>query len=237
MSEKHRKKYAVLLFVLVLAFVGAEVAILFTSKHSHDVARARADAEEISVELGMISSSFYSGDRALYDRSYQRFNESLSGFSLNVYVKQNHNETYEAIENYRAMLEEKSESIAEFLELSAALNTLSSEIDLINPEKLDAANFYQIQQAFQALRDCLAKIESENYEPIKKKLDAYAGEIIQLSQSSATCIAVCPKESFVDKNRKLADLKTKYQAEFENLGMDISKSLDPSVLIVRLGEI
>ena len=237
MSEKHRKKFAVLLFVLVLAFVGAEVAILFTSKHSHDVARARADAEEISVELGMISSSFYSGDRALYDRSYQRFNESLSGFSRNVYVKQNHNETYEAVENYRAMLEEKSESIAEFLELSAALNTLSSEIDLINPEKLDAANFYQIQQAFQALRDCLAKTESEEYEPIKKKLDSFADEIIKLAQSSATCIAVCPKESFSDKSKKLAELKTKYQKEFEGLGADISQTYDPSALIVRLGEI
>jgi hypothetical protein len=237
MSEKHRKKFAVLLFVLVLAFVGAEVAILFTSKHSHDVARARADAEEISVELGMISSSFYSGDRALYDRSYQRFNESLSGFSRNVYVKQNHNETYEAIENYRAMLEEKSESIAEFLELSAALNTLSSEIDLINPEKLDAANFYQIQQAFQALRDCLAKTESEEFAPIKKKLDSFADEIIKLAQSSATCIAVCPKESFSDKSKKLAELKTKYQKEFEGLGTDVSQTYDPSALIVRLGEI
>ena len=58
MSEKHRKKFAVLLFVLVLAFAAFEGVILFTSKRSHDVARARADAEEISVELGMISSSF-----------------------------------------------------------------------------------------------------------------------------------------------------------------------------------
>ena len=237
MNEKRRKKFAVLLFVLVLAFASFEAATLFTSKRSHDIARARKDAEEISVELGMISSSFYSGDRALYDRSYERFGESLAGFSRNVYIKQSHGDVYDAIENYRAMLEEKQDEIAEFLELSAALNTLSSEIDLVNPEKLDAANFYQIQQAFQALRDCLAKIESESFEPIKKKLDAYVGEIIQLSQSSATCIAVCPKESFVDKNRKLADLKTKYQAEFENLGMDISKSLDPSALIVRLGEI
>ena len=237
MSEKHRKKFAVLLFVLVLAFAAFEGVILSTSKRSHDVARARADAEEISVELGMISSSFYSGDRALYDRSYRRFDESLASFSRNVYVKQNHNDTYEAIENYRVMLEAKNESIAEFLELSAALNTLSAEIDLINPEKLDAANFYQIQQAFQALRDCLAKIESEEYEPIKKKLDSFADEIIQLAQSSATCIAVCPKESFGDKSKKLADLKTKYQKEFEGLGAEISQTFDPSALIVRLGEI
>ncbi len=237
MSEKRRARFAVLLFVLVLAFASFEVVVLFTSKRSHDIARARADAEEISVELGMISSSFYSGDRALYDRSYQRLNESLVGFSRNLYVKQNHAETYDAVEQYRAMLEEKNASVAEFLELSAALNTLSVELDLLNLEKLDAANFYQIQQAYQTLRDCLSKIQSKDFDEIKKKLDAYAGEIIELAQSSATCVAVCPKDNFKGKIQKLEKLRAKHRAQLEGLGADISRGLDPSALIVRLGEI
>lgn len=237
MSEKRRARFAALLFVLVLAFAAFEVVILFTSKRSHDIARARADAEEISVELGMISSSFYSGDRALYERSYERLDKSLVDFSRNFYIKQNHADIYEAVEQYRATLESKDASVAEFLELSAALNTLGAELELLDLEKLDAANFYQIQQAYQSLRDCLSKIQSKDFDEIKKKLDTYAGEIIELAQSSATCVAVCPKENFKDKIKKLEKLKEKHRVALEGLGADISRSLDPSALIVRLGEI
>jgi len=237
MSEKHRKRFAVLLFMLVFAFATFEVAMLFTSKHAHDVARARADAEEISVELGMISSSFYSGDRALYERSYKRLTSSLTGFSRNDYILQNFANTSDEIEQYRDMLEQESISIAEFLEMNAALNALSGELEVLDLETLDAANFYQIQQAFQTMRDSLAKIGSKEYEGIKKSLDDYANEIIKLAQSSATCISVCPKTNFSDKLKKLSELKTKYEKEFETLGDDVSKKFDPSSLIVRLGDI
>lgn len=237
MSEKHRKRFAVLLFVLVFAFVAFEVAMLSTSKNAHDIARAREDAEEISVELGMISSSFYSGDRALYKRSYERLTSSLAGFSRNDYIRQKFSDINDEIVRYRDMLEEESINIAEFLEMNAALNALSGELEVLDLEKLDAANFYQIQQAFQTMRDSLAKIGSKEYEGIKKTLDDYANEIIKLAQSSATCISVCPKKNFSDKLKKLSELKTKYEKEFETLGDEVSKKFDPSTLIVRLGDI
>ena len=237
MNVKRRKLFAVILFMLVLVFAAFEVAMLFTSKRAHDVASAREDAEELSVELGMISSSFYSGDRALYERSYGRLSKSLIGFSRNDYVRQNYADVNDGIEKYRDMLEGESENITEFLEMNAALNALSGELEVLDIEKLDAANFYQIQQAFQTLRDSLAKIDSEEYAEIKQKLDGFANEIIKIAQSSATCISVCPKKSFNDKLKKLSELKTKYEKEFETLGDDLSKKLDPSALIVRLGEI
>ncbi|MBR5418662.1 hypothetical protein IK110_00185 [Candidatus Saccharibacteria bacterium] len=237
MSEKHRKRFAVLLFIIVFAFATFEVAMLFTSKRVHDVARAREDAEEISVELGMISSSFYSGDRALYERSYKRLTSSLVDFSRNDHIRQNYSSINDELEQYHDMLEREAIDIAEFLEMNAALNALSGELEVLDLEKLDAANFYQIQQAFQTLRDSLAKIGSKEYENIKKSLDGYANEIIKLAQSSATCISVCPKKNFSDKLKKLSELKTKYEKEFETLGDDVSKKYDPSSLIVRLGDI
>lgn len=234
MNEQRRKKFAVILFVAVLAFITGEVLILMTAKQHHDISRAKRDAEDISIELGLISSSLKSGNRSLYERSAARFDESLASFAANDHVRAKYYDLSQELQNYRGLLKANESNVGELLELSAALRSLQNDIERTDTEKLDAANFYHIQQAYQALRDSLTRIESENFNEAKQQLDDYAKEIVELAGSAATCVSVCPKESFAEKIKKLDDITSKYKENSATLGDNLSKTYDPSQLIVSL---
>ena len=135
---------------------------------------------------------------------------------------------------YSFARKDDQEKIGEFLELSAALSSIHSELQLNQRETLDATNFYHTQETFQHLREALDAIDSEDLKNVKEKLDAFAQEIMSLAESSAICVSVCPKDSFADKQTKLKEIKVRYAKEFESLELDASKKYSPSELIVKL---
>jgi hypothetical protein len=236
-SKKYQRNFAVLAFIIAFVFFGVEVFAVCTAKNQHDYDRAKSMAEELSVELGLVSTAFNSGNKKLYDDSVARYRVTLANFSENEYLHHSQPELLSELRDYSNTLKENQEKISEFLELSAALSNIYSELQLSDTEKLDATNFYHTQDIYQRLRDVLDEIESEELKDVKEKLDSFAQEIISLSENSAICVSVCPKSSFEEKQSSLSSIKEKYAKEFESISLDASKKFSPSELIIKLGKI
>lgn len=233
-KKNSQRNFAVLGFIAAFTFFGVEVFAVCTAKNQYDYDRAKTSAEELSVELGLISSSFNSGNKKLYEDSVARYRETLSDFTNNEYVHLRQADLLNELRNYGNLLKDDQEKIDEFLELSAALSSIHSELQLNQRETLDATNFYHTQETFQHLREALDTIDSEDLKKVKEKLDAFAQEIMSLAESSAICVSVCPKDSFADKQTKLKEIKERYAKELESLELDASKKYSPSELIVKL---
>lgn len=240
MSKKKNnapRNYAVLVFILTLLFFAVEVFAVCTAKNQYDYDRAKQSAEELSVELGLISSAFYSGNKKLYEDSVLRYQATLSDFTNNEYAHNRQAELVTALRDYSEILKQEQADIDEFLELSAALSGIRSELQLSDAEVLDATNFYHLQETFQRLRDTLDETKSEDLASVKEPLYSFAGEIISLSESSAVCISVCPRDSFSTKQTRLNEIKEKYEEQFTTIGKSVSEKYDPSKLIQRLNQI
>lgn len=236
-TERTRRNFAIVFFVLALAFCAGEMIAVFTAKNQHDYRRARENAEELSVELSLISSAFRSGNKTLYDNSIERYQTTLASFSDNDYVRAHQLELSGKLRDYNKKLSDNATSISELLELDAALESLLLELDEVETEKLSAVNFYQIQQSFQTLGDALANIKTEEYAELRDRIDSFAHKITELAKNSAVCVSVCPKESFADKQNQLEKYRKEYSEDFANLGRTVSEKYDPSSLILELGEL
>jgi len=236
-NMKRRRNFAVLLFVLVLVFVAAEVFAVFTAKSRHDYRVTKDTADEIMVELSLISSSLSSGNRTLYDNSLERYKNTLADFSKNDYAKKDQQALIDSLAKYRDTLIEGQDSIVDLLELSAEISNIESSLIDIDETTLDVTNFYQIQQTFMNLREVVAKMKESEFGEIANRLDEYAERIASLSASAAVCVSICPKDSFESKANQLQELKQKYREDFESLGKSLSAKYDPSSLIVQLKQI
>lgn len=236
-KKNSRRNYAALGFIIAFIFFGIEVFAVCTAKNQYDYSRAKESAEELSVELGLVSSALDSGNRKLYDDSLSRYRATLSTFSENEYSYRHQAELIKQLRDYNNKLKDSEPEIAEFMELSAALSGLNSELFNADSDKLDAVNFYHIQETFQHLRESLDKMKSEKLTPLKTKLDDFAKDIISLTESSAICISVCPKSSFEGKRDKLKEIKERYAKELNELSKKASEDYNPSEIIIRLGEI
>ena len=239
MSKKNNKprNYAVLAFAVAFIFFGAEAFAVCTAKRQYDYDRAKETAEELSVELGLVSSALNSGNKKLFDESVSRYRITLADFNKNDYSHNYQADLLVELRSYNNLLKDNKEKIDEFLELSAALSSIHSELQMADSGKLDATNFYRVQGTFRHLRDALDKIESEDLKDVKDKLDIFAQDIMGLAESSAICVSVCPKSSFEDKQKKLQEIKEKYSKEFDDLELGASKKFSPSELIVKLRRI
>lgn len=236
-TEIRRRNYAILLFVLVLVFCAGEMIAVFTAKNHHDYLQAQKTSEELSVELSLISSALKSGNKTLYDNSISRFQNTLPAFTDNDYVRVHHIELTSKLRDYNKTLSDNRDSIGELLELDAALDSLLLELGEIDTEKLNAVSFYQTQQSFQRLSDALANLKTEDYEKLRARIDSFAHKISELAKNSAVCVSVCPKESFVEKQKQLEDYRKEYAEDFKTLGGEVSSKYDPSSLILELGQV
>lgn len=236
-KQTSRRNFAVLAFMIAFVFFGVEVFAVCTAKNQHDHDRAKSTAEELSVELGLISSALNAGNKKLFNESVVGYRIALAEFNKNEYSHYKHADLLVELRDYNNQLKENKEKIEEFLELSAALAGIHSELQLADTDKFDATNFYHMQETFQHLRDALDKIESDDLKEIKEKLDVFAQDVMSLAESSAICVSVCPKSSFEDKQKKLQEIKEKYTKDFETLEQDISQKFSPSELITKLKNI
>ena len=134
-------------------------------------------------------------------------------------------------------MNDNSENITALLELDAALDSLSLELDEIETDKLNAVSFYQVQQSFQRLSDTLGNLKTEEYKELRDRIDSFAHKIAELAKNSAVCVSVCPRESFVDKQKQLENYHKEYAEDFKTLGSSVSEKYNPSALILELGQI
>ena len=112
-----RRCFATLFFVGVLVFVSFEVFSLFTAKNAHDYRLAKENAEELSVELSLISSAIKTGNHALFDDSVQRYRTTINRFADNEYTSHHQTELLQSLRDYSELLKNNSDEIDEFIEL------------------------------------------------------------------------------------------------------------------------
>ena len=231
---KRKRLIATLAFVVALLLVGAEVFLLFSAKDRHDYTVAQEQSETIAVELGLISASFNSGNKALYDEGTTRFKQTMNEFRHNDYLRYHRQDVLRALESYERALSSNAQKIDVLLELRAALKTVSTELHNLGKKTIDSAELYQVSHAFEDLSLALEKIELEDFGAVREALDNYSKEIRGLIDTAATCISVCPDSVFDEKISELNGLKDKYTESFQSLGLDFSKELSTSELITTL---
>ena len=234
---KKRRNFAVLLFVLALIFCAAEVFALSVAKTNNDRRLAKENAEELSVELGLISSALGSGNKTLYDDALSRYRGTLANFSSNEYVYHYQADLLTNLRNYNELLNTDAEEIKEFIELSTALATVRTSLRSGHTDKLDASIFSHLEQSLTNLTAALDNTKAENLASAKEKLSTVAKDMGELVKNSAVCLSVCTKEVFEGKQRELEDIKNRYAEDFKTLGTEASKKYDPSELIVQLGRL
>ena len=231
---KRQRIIATIAFTIALALAGAEVFLLFFAKDDYDYRTAREQSETISVELGLISSSFTSGNKALYSEGLSRFDQTLSVYRTNDYMRIRRTDVLQSLEQYRSALSRDAEKIDTLLELRAALTAVSSELHNLDNVKIDATSFYRVSHALEDLSLALEKITLEEFSQICEVLDSFAKDAHAIVETAATCIGVCPESVFDEKNGELNSLKERYGEQFESLGLDFSKDLNVSTLINTL---
>ena len=231
---KRQRIIATIAFTIALALAGAEVFLLFFAKDDHDYRTAREQSETISVELGLISSSFASGNKALYSEGLSRFDQTLSIYRTNDYMRSHRIDVLQALEQYRSALSRDAEKIDTLLELRAALTAVASELHNLDSADIDATSLYRVSHALEDLSLALEKITLEEFSQVREVLDNFAKDARAVIDTAATCIGVCPESVFDEKIDELNGLKDKYSEPFESLGLDFSKELNVSTLINTL---
>ena len=231
---KRQRIIATIAFTVALALAGVEVFLLFFAKDDYDYRTAREQSETISVELGLISSSFTSGNKALYSEGLSRFDQTLSVYRTNDYMRIRRADVLQSLEQYRSALSRDAEKIDTLLELRAALTAVSSELHNLDNAKIDATSFYRVSHALEDLSLALEKITLEEFSQIREVLDGFAKDAHAIVDTAATCIGVCPESVFDEKIDELNGLRERYGEQFESLGLDFSKDLNVSALINTL---
>ena len=231
---KRQRIIATIAFTIALALAGAEVFLLFFAKDDYDYRTAREQSETISVELGLISSSFTSGNKALYSEGLSRFDQTLSVYRTNDYMRIRRADVLQSLEQYRSALSRDAEKIDTLLELRAALTAVSSELHNLDNANIDATSFYRVSHALEDLSLALEKITLEEFSQIREVLDGFAKDAHAIVDTAATCIGVCPESVFDEKIGELNGLRERYGEQFESLGLDFSKDLNVSALINTL---
>ena len=231
---KRQRIIATIAFTIALALAAAEVFLLFFAKDNHDYATAREQSETLSVELGLISASFTSGNKALYAEGVSRFSQTLSAYRTNDYVRGHRSEVLQSLEQYRKTLNENAEKIDTLLELRAALTAVTTELHNLDNSPIDAASLYRVSHTLEDLSLSLENISLEEFNEIREVLGSFAKDARDIVDTAATCFGVCPESIFDEKIIELGGFEEKYGEQFKSLGFDFSKDLSTSELINTL---
>ena len=231
---KRKKLIATIAFTIALLLAGAEVFLLFFAKDNHDYAVAREQSETLTVELGLISASFTSGNKALYKEGISRFDQTLSEYRTNDYMRYKRADVLQALEQYRAALNDDAGKIDTLHELRASLAAVVSELYNLDRQTVDAASLYRVSHTLEDLSRALEQISLEDFDAVREALDGYSKDVRDIIDTAATCVNVCPDSVFDEKIAELNGLKEKYAEQFKTLGLDFSKDLNVGDLINTL---
>lgn len=231
---KRRKLIATLAFTIALILAAAEVFLLFFAKDNHDYAVAREQSETLTVELGLISASFTSGNKTLYKEGMTRFDQTLSDYRTNDYMRWRRADVLQSLDQYKRTLNENSDKIDTLLELRASLTAVTSELHNLDHSTLDSAGFYRVAHTLEDLNLALENIELDEFKDVRDVIGNFAYDVRGVIDTAATCVAVCSDSVFDEKAGELNAIRDKYNEQFKTLGLDFSKELNTSELINTL---
>ena len=167
-----RKLIATLAFTIALILAATEVFLLFFAKDNHDYAVAREQSETLTVELGLISASFASGNKTLYKEGVKRFDQTFNSYRVNDYMHWHRADVLQSLEQYRKTLNETADKIDTLLELRASLTAVTSELHNLNNSALDSASFYRVSHTLEDLSLALENIKLDGVRLIRNHIAA-----------------------------------------------------------------
>lgn len=231
-----RKRRRIILVIAVLVFVAAEVFTLCFAKYNYDREESKKLADDMSIQLSLISSALRSGNRAIYDDALGAFSFDLRHFNENSYVKREASDFNNRLVDYHNMLINNADFLSELMDLRVAVNMLQNSTNDAKNSSIDAGKVSEIAKNYAEFREGLANIKSQELKEIKKILEDYSNEIIPLIENSAVCISVCSENILNEKRDAISRLIDDKNKELEPLDEKVSAPYNPNALIIDLGE-
>lgn len=222
----------ILAIIAVIAFILIEGFVLTSAKYRYDHDQSVIVAEELSVQLSLISASLQSGNKAIYNQAVKDYHSMLIEFSKNYYVRTQAQDLVRALDDYDDKLTVDADSIAQLIELRIATATVSSVAADAKSSDIDALKVYDIAQNYINLRDGVEKITAPELSEVASKLTAMSNEIIQIADKTAVCVSVCTEDVLLQKQAVIEDIVLRYKDEISNLSITVSEKYSPSQLIL-----
>ena len=224
----------ILAIIAVVAFILIEGFVLTSAKYRYDHDQSVIVAEELSVQLSLISSSLQSGNKAIYNQAVKDYHSILIEFSKNYYVRTQAQDLVRALDDYDDKLTVDADFIAQLIELRIATATVSSVATNMKTSEIDALKVYDIAQNYINLRDGVEKITAPELSEVASKLTAMSNEIIQIADKTAVCVSVCTEDVLLQKQAVIEDIVLRYKDDISNLSIAVSEKYSPSQLILDL---
>ncbi len=231
--KRIRRRTILIIFAIVL-FVTEGFAVHF-AKQRYEYGESVKLAEDMIVQLSLIDSALRTGDRAVYDKSYAQFHQTLSDFVANEHVKKRAADLSGKLASYHNNLLDNRE-LEEIINLRTATLKISNSANLVEAQALDSKNIYQTKKDFEALRASLELIETPELAELKEKTLAMTKEYISYLDGAAVCIGVCSSNTISNRQNQLRKLTDKYLADFEALDNQYSAPYNPNLLIIELSK-
>ena len=224
----------VLAILAVIAFILIEGFVLGSAKYRYDHDQSVITADELSVQLSLISASLQSGNKAIYTQAVKDYHSILIEFSKNYYVRTQAQDLVRALDEYDDRLTVDADFVAQLMELRIVTATISAVSSNAKTSDIDALRVYDIAQNYTNLRDGVEKITAPELAEIAGKLTAMSNEIIQIADRTAVCVSVCTEDVLLEKQNIIEDIVKRYKDELSELSIAVSEKYSPSQLILDL---
>ena len=234
-EKPKRIRRRVIIIIFAIAIFVAEGFSVHFAKQRYEFDESVKLAEDMVVQLSLIDSALRTGDRAVYDKSYSEFHQTLSAFVANEHVKKHAVNLSSELAKYHNNLLDNRE-LEEIINLRTATLKISNSANLVELQSLDSKNVYQTKKDFEALRTSLELIETPELAELKEKTLAMAKEYINYLDGAAACIGVCSSSAISNRQSQLQKLTDKYLKEFEELDSQYSRPYNPNLLIIELSK-
>ena len=217
----------VLAILAVIAFILIEGFVLGSAKYRYDHDQSVITADELSVQLSLISASLQSGNKAIYTQAVKDYHSILIEFSKNYYVRTQAQDLVRALDEYDDRLTVDADFVAQLMELRIVTATISAVSSNAKTSDIDALKVYDIAQNYTNLRDGVEKITAPELAEIAGKLTAMSNEIIQIADRTAVCVSVCTEDVLLEKQNIIEDIVKRYKDELSELSIAVSEKYSP----------
>ena len=234
-GRDRRISLRVLLILCAIGFLVGESFLLVYAKRSYEHDTSVELAEKMIVDLSLIDTALRTGDRAVYDKAYAGFHDTLEQFVENEDVKKHSSVLAQQLANYHNVLLDNRE-LAEIINLRTATMKISNSANLVDIEAIDVKNLNQTKKDFEALLVTLEQISTPELTELKEKAITMTKEYIKYLNDAAVCVGVCSSGTIAAKQKQLHSITDKYLADFESLDADYSKPYNPNLLIIELSK-
>ena len=197
----------VLAILAVIAFILIEGFVLGSAKYRYDHDQSVITADELSVQLSLISASLQSGNKAIYTQAVKDYHSILIEFSKNYYVRTQAQDLVRALDEYDDRLTVDADFVAQLMELRIVTATISAVSSNAKTSDIDALKVYDIAQNYTNLRDGVEKITAPELAEIAGKLTAMSNEIIQIADRTAVCVSVCTEDVLLEKQNIIETIR------------------------------